>query len=359
MNPAVLMNKKPVFFGCPLDVDEREEAIGEKLASSAASGQDDPYVRIMEAIGREIPPELYEAKGSLDVPCWLRPVPPPSERERVTLERIVQFIDGNGCLQYAEQVGDFVGKEILPQIPCLLGVDHSLTGGVFKQLAGFYGPDNISLVILDSHTDALPVSVVAEAVQYDLETNPDSLHDPHDPYLYNRPDSYNASSFLDYLLSEGSVLPHNLYILGIGDFPPKQAFRIKDPRIKRYVGQFSTLKRQGVTLLTKNDLLLSPAKVKSVLKQIRTPWIYLSIDLDIGAGNAVEGVRFLDRQGLNEAQLMRVVGYLRDVLDRGIGLAGFDLTEINPRIAGLQLPGGQDPTYRIAVEVIKKLLWSL
>ena len=57
---------------------------------------------------------------------------------------------------------------------------------------------------------------------------------------------------------------------------------------------------------------------------------------------------------------MRVVGYLRDVLNRGTGLAGLDLTaKSTPAWPGLQLPAGPDPTYRIAVDVIKKLLWSL
>lgn len=363
LNPAVLMDKKPVFFGCPLDVDERDESIEEKRASMAPDGQndgqDDPYVRIMKVLGQEIAHELYGARGSLHVPGWLRPIPPLTEREKITLEQFIQFIDGNGCLEYADQVGAFVGREILPRIPCLLAVDHSLSGGVFKKLAEIYGQDNISWVVLDSHTDALPVPVVAGAVRYDLETNPDSLHDPNDPYLVNRPDSYNASSFLEHLLSEGIVRPHHLYILGISDYPPKKAFRIKDPRIEKFVGHFLKLKKQGVTLLTKNDLLLSPSKVKSVLKQIRTPWVYISIDLDIGARNATEGVRFLDRQGLSAPQLLRVVGYLRDILNRGIGLAGFDLCEINPRTAGRQLSTGQDQTYRIAVDVIKKLLWSL
>ena len=228
-----------------------------------------------------------------------------------------------------------------------------------RNYPSYYGPDNITLVILDSHTDALPVPLMAGAVQYDMETNPGSLHDPNDPYLVNRPDSYNASSFLNHLLAEGILLPHNLYVLGIGDYPPKQAFRIKDPRIEKFVGYFLKLKKQGVTLLTKNDLLISPSKTKSVLKQIHTPWVYISIDLDIGARNALEGVRFLDRQGLNGPQLLRLVGYLRDVLNRGIGLAGFDLCEINPRTAGQTRPGGQDQTYRIAVDVIKKLIWAL
>ncbi len=348
------MPNKIIFFGCPLDCDEREESIQEKLFfMEEMTPVDDPYERVMEFIRKEVDPALWQEKGSIPVPSWLRPLPDPVDRAKISVEEFVHFIDGNGCRTYADLVGKTIAEIIHPHIPGLIAVDHSMSGGAFQKLAERYGPEKISLIVLDSHTDALPVSVMAEAIQYDLETNPDTLHDPHDPFLYNRPDSYNASSFLSYLLKEGTVQPSNLYLLGIGDYPPKQAFRIKDPRIQKYVGHFSGLKRQGVTLLTKSDLLLSPAKVKSVLKQIRTPWVYLSIDLDIGARNAVEGVRFLDRQGLNEAQLMRIAGYLREVLNRGTGLAGFDLCEFNPRRAG------QDRTYRLAADIIKKLLWSL
>jgi hypothetical protein len=35
-----------------------------------------------------------------------------------------------------------------------------------------------------------------------------------------------------------------------------------------------------------------------------------------------------------------------------------DLTEINPRKAGGHLPTGEDQTYRIAANIIKKLLWQ-
>jgi arginase family enzyme len=72
----------------------------------------------------------------------------------------------------------------------------------------------------------------------------------------------------------------------------------------------------------------------------------------------VEGVRFLERQGLNERQIYRIVDFLRDLLSKGVRLAGMDLTEINPRKAGGHLPTGEDQTYRIAANIIKKLLWE-
>jgi arginase family enzyme len=80
--------------------------------------------------------------------------------------------------------------------------------------------------------------------------------------------------------------------------------------------------------------------------------------LDIGARNGIEGVRFLERQGLNERQIYRIVDFLRDLLLKGVQLAGMDLTEINPRKAGRDHHTGEDQTYRIAANIIEKLLWG-
>jgi arginase family enzyme len=160
------------------------------------------------------------------------------------------------------------------------------------------------------------------------------------------------------LLAEEVLRPQNLYLIGVNDYPPKHAFRIKDPRIESYVNIFSELKRKGVTILTKNDILVSPSKLKNVLTHIKTPYVYISIDLDIGARNGMEGVRFLERQGLNERQIYRIVDFLRGLLSNQVRLAGMDLAEINPRRAGGRHPAGNDQTYRIAANVIKKLLWK-
>jgi len=349
--------KKTIFFGCPLDGDERHDSIQEKLALKGFKGAfDDPYEGIMEIVRQEVNPERWSEKGSIDIPGWLRPIPPLADGEKITTEAFVDFMDHGGFETYAQQVGDFIATNIFPYIPCMLAVDHSLTGGALKILGDLYEPEDISLIVLDSHTDAVPMSVMAGMIQYDIDTNPDTFHDRNDPFLYDRPDSYNASSFIYYLLAERVVKPQNLYILGISDYPPKHAFRIKDQRVESYVNIFSELKRKGVTLLTKNDLLLSSSKVKSILSRIKTPYVYISIDLDIGARNGVEAVRFLERQGLNERQIYRIIDALKGLLSHGIQLAGMDMSEINPRKAGRPQPGGKDQTYQIAANVIKLLL---
>jgi arginase family enzyme len=349
--------KKIIFFGCPLDADERHESIQEKLALIGTHRTiEDPYEGIMEIVRHEMDPGLWSEIGSMELPSWLRPIPSLVDETRITTEAFVDFIDQGGYETYAHRVGDFIAENIFPNIPCMLAVDHSLTGGALKKLAELYEPETISLIILDSHTDALPMSVLSDTIQYDIESNPDTLYDRNDPFLYDRPDSYNASSFLYDLLAQEVINPHHLYILGISDYPSKSAFRIKDSRVENHVRIFSELKRQGVTLVTKKDLLISPSKIKHILSGIKTPYVYISIDMDIGARNGMEGVRFLERQGLNEKQIYRIVEALKDLLSHGVRLAGMDISEINPRKAGRPQSGGKDQTYQIAANIIKLLL---
>jgi arginase family enzyme len=353
------LNKKVVFFGCPLDGDERHESIQEKLSLMGIQESiSDPYEGVMEIIRREVNPTFWAERGSINVPSWLRPIPSLADKESITTASFVDFVDQGGFETYAQEVGDFIETRIFPEVPCMLAVDHSLTSGTYKKLVKLYEPEDISLIILDSHTDAIPMSVMAGMIQYDIDTNPESVHDRADPFLYDRRDSYNASSFLDHLLSEEVLKPQNLYLIGVADYPPKHAFRIKDPRIETYVNLFSELKRRGVTILTKSDFLISPSKIRKVLGHVKTPYLYISVDMDIGARNGVEAVRFLERQGLNERQIYRLAEFLREPLSRGIRMVGMDLMEINPRKAGRHLIPGEDRTYRIAANIIQKLLWG-
>ncbi|MCB2188731.1 MAG: arginase family protein [Deltaproteobacteria bacterium] len=347
--------RQVAFLGFPLDPDERQESLDHKLAlDGQGAGEDDPYQEVMELIRQEVDPARWREEGSLEVPAWLRPMPPAEEREKLLVDNFVEFIDGEGCRAAAEEAGRHVAEHILPDIPCLLAVDHCLTGGVLAELARVHSPENISLVVLDSHLDAVPVPVTAGAILFDAEHNPSSVYDADNPFLHHRPDSYNASSFLHHLLDQGVVLPRNLIVAGLSDYPPKRAFKIKDQRIKDYAGVYSGLKARGAAILTKKDLAAGTSRFKALLARINTPFVYISIDMDVGAKNALIGVRFDQYVGLSEPQIYRLAEALRGLLDRGVRLAGLDLTEFNPRWAG-----GSDPTYRIAANLIRLILFGM
>jgi len=348
------------FFGCPLDCDEKYDAIQDRLHGLWTTGKnDDPLDEVLNLLRPEIQKEHWKEFGSISVPSWLRPKPRPEDYPQVTTESFISYIDSDGCRGKADEVAEFVTNTVLPARPCLIGIDHSLTGGVVKALAKQHKAENLSLIILDSHTDAIPMSALSKAIAYDMDTNPDSVHDPEDPFLYNRPDSYNASTFLHHLIVEEIINPKNVYLLGISDYPDKKAFKIKDPRIKAYLKAYTDLKRRGVSLLTKKDCLMSPQKVKSLMKSIKTPLAYVSVDMDIGALDAVEGVRFRNWKGLKEKKIYKLIDAVSSIFKTKVQLAGMDITEFDARRAGEIFPSGQDQTYRIAANIIKRLGFGL
>ena len=353
-------DKKIVFFGCPLDCDEKYDSIQEKLNGLWTMGKsDDPFDEVMAFIRPEVHGDLWRDIGSVKVPTWLRPKPRGEDILKLNTENFITFIDENGCRRIAADVADIVSKKILPDVPCMIGIDHSLTGGAYKAVAEFYGRDNVSLIVIDSHTDAISMSALSDAIQYDIDTNPDSVHDSRDPFLYGRPDSYNASSFIHHMEAEGIINPKNLYIFGVSDYPDKKSFRIKDPRISRYTGAFADLKRRGAKIMTKKECTQAPQRLKTLLQMISTAYVYISIDMDIGAINAVEGIRFRNWQGLTEDRIYKLVDALKNLFTRKIQLAGMDITEFDQRRAGEIYPAGRDQTFRIAANLIKKIGFGL
>jgi arginase family enzyme len=355
-----LLNKKILLFGCPMDCDEKFDSIQEKLnIVHMTNSFDDPLNGVMEYFGSDIAEGLWDNIGSLPVPSWLGPKPPSKDSSKITTENFINFIDNNGCKDFAEKTDQFVTDQILPDIPCLVGIDHSLTGGVYSALSRHHGKENLSLIIIDSHTDAVPMPVLAGAIQYDTDKNSDSVHDKNDPFLYNRSDSYNASSFVHSLVKEKLVDPKNLYIIGVSDFPEKKFLRIKDPRIKKYNNAYLGLRRLGAKIITKKECKLNPNKIKGFLKKISTSHVYVSIDMDIGANNALEGVRFRNWKGLNENQIYKLADAVTQIFSNTTQLAGMDICEIDPRRAGKQTPSGKDKTYEIAAKLIKKIAFNL
>ncbi len=341
--------KKVAFIGCALDPDERQEAVAAKLSALGMGA--DPYKRVMAYIRDEVEPARWREAGCIETPPWLLPSPPLQAASEISAETMVGFIDSGGCRVYADQVQE-AAAAALPDLPCLIAVDHCLAGGAMAAVSRVHGPEKVSVVVADAHNDAVSMSAMAAGIAYDLATNPDSRFDAVDPFLKDRPESYNAMSFLGHLLDEGAVLPQNLYLLGLADYPPKKILRNKDPRLKTYTSAWTSLKKRGVGLVTGSDLAAGSAKLNALLKRIKTPYLYVSLDLDLGAGAALSGVRFSDRNGLNESRLYALARALSEVTARGVELAGLDVCEFDARTAG------NDRTYRIAANLVQMLAFG-
>ncbi len=340
------------LLGCPLDSDERHQAVEAKRAALGRPPVD-PLDRVLQHLRGEVDPSRWYEAARLEVPPWLWPIPPPEEAEALAVENFVHFIDADGCRDFAQSAGRMAAQAALPEVPCLVGVDHSLAGGVMARLAQEYGPRELGVVVLDSHTDAIPTPALCGAIAYDREHNPHSPYQADDPFLRHRPHSYNASSFLRHLLDEGLLEPRNLLLVGVCDHPPRHAFRLKDPRLQDYLDAYRRLKEQGVRLVTRKDLSKGTGKLQALLRSLRVSRLYVSVDLDVGSQRAVSAVRFDERVGLGRGQLYRVAQVIAGRLGRGTALAGLDLCEFDCRRAE------QDPAvYRVAADLIQILAWG-
>jgi arginase family enzyme len=336
-----------------MDVEESDMSILEKIICLQSFERIDPYEAVMNIIRRDIDPVLWKEKKNIPVPTWLRPIPMPDDVWKITLENFINFIDKDGCRYFADEIRDFVGSQILPDVPCMVGVDHCLSGGAIKSCAGLYGREKVSLIVLDSHLDAIPMPVMEGAIKYDLATNPNTVYEQDDPFINNRADSYNTASFLYHLVIREKVLsPENVYIIGINDYPPEEALQLTDPRITNYVRQYTGFREIGANVLTRDEFQRKRASVTEILNTIDTPYIYVSIDLDIGALAALRGVRFINRRGISEEEIYFVSGRIRELVNGGSRrLAGLDIMEFNPRRAILD--ESVDRTYQIAANLVK------
>lgn len=353
------------LFGIDLNPDERSESVNRKLEyikSLEFKGIDDGFLDPCEAmkflLRDEISKSQIQNAGKIPVEYWL--TSKPKFRDLVSVENYVFFVDSNGCKEYAVKVKDFVKNEVLPDSPIMIGVDHSSTGGALYALSQEFGPENLSVIVLDSHFDAILPTIRCNLVQYDLETNPDSKFGHSDPFIKNRSNSFNYDSFLFFLTKDRIILPENLVVFGVSDYPPPRARSIKDERVKDFLDAYFGLERQGVGIVTKKEINKRgiAASINPIFEKIKTPYVYVSLDIDVGATSALIGCRHLDVKGLSRKQILAIGRALNRTFSRkNIRLVGFDVMETDVYKAGQKKRNGKrDRTYEIESEFIRLLL---
>lgn len=339
-------------LGALLDVDESESSVAEKVQVAGSRYWDNPCAAIVQALKRDRSIQgKVEYMADLRVPRWLTPVPRREDLALLSVGNFVRFVEHDGCRGYRRGVYDFVKNEIQLGLPCILGVDHCLSGGSIEACSEHYGRDNLSLVVLDSHLDAISTPVMAGAIRYDIEQNPASVYDANDPYLHNRRDSYNTASFLRHIVfEERLVRPENVYFVGVADYPSAKPSDYADYRMKDYINQYYTWEEHGSTIIRREDVLADPISSGGLLSKVQTPYLYVSLDMDIGARAATNAVRFTNREGLTEDHIYYLATCLRRVCQDS-DLVGLDVMEVNCRywLAGAE----PDRAHEIAANFIK------
>jgi arginase family enzyme len=357
------------LFGCSLDALDAPERVAMKRAfmnarSAGLVSEDiprDPYDLLAPALGEL---EGVVVIGKLVIESWLTPRPEPESAGSVTEAAYRDFLDHGGCADVSSRLASFVEDRVLPLRPLLVGVDHSLTGGVLKALAR-PGEDELALVVLDSHFDAIPPSIrrragvapgspdAAGERGMDSDTVPPGEAEP----IAVESDAHACGDWLLDTLESGSIKPGNVAVIGPADQPGYRVTEGEGEGMKEYRKAYLALEERGVRIVTKRTLGEKGLErsVREGLGGLAAKRVYVSIDADIGSGPDAKAVRFMDTIGLPIAGLQELArGLARWLGETGSRLDGLDIVEIDTHLA--DIPGSKDRTLDVCFQMAKTLL---
>ncbi len=360
----MIIREKTKIFGSSLDVLDGREKVEIKRAYMCALGSVrefdpgflDPYDGITSLAGGLLESNC-EKVGKIPCETWLTPKPPLQDLSKVTSERYKAFLEAKGCQRYSELAGDFV-NDILPSTFAMIGVDHSQTGGVVSKLSEHYSPNQISLIVLDAHTDMFDFDLAYAVHRESTEGMRSDFQQGSEP-LYNN-SFYCCGNFLRFLLEEKTIMPENLYLIGVADYPGEPHKDESDSAAGTYYHTYMNYLEQGVKVIPKAEVESANDALSRVLSGINTPYAYISVDMDVGALASTCAVRFLNTMGMQEELIYRTINTIKDTLSRkNVKCLGVDLMEMDVHFAGYPFRGVRDRSYDIASNIIRILLETL
>ena len=164
-NKVEKQNHAIKIFGVPFDPANSPERLNMKLAyvshrvnvPQPCEMFHDPY----DVFGADLRGESSFCcenlwLGKVPIDSWITPRPDPKDLVHLTPVEAGSILETNGCWDYALKVAEFVENRVLPDIPVMIGVDHSSTGGVVMALAQRHS--NLNVVVLDAHFDVMKLN---------------------------------------------------------------------------------------------------------------------------------------------------------------------------------------------------------
>lgn len=343
------------LFGIPFDPLPSKEALlikhryieAQALGNIPHSNYSDPYDFFSDNLPPAVSGKCHHL-GKVSIPTWLEPKPQSDDASKLNLDSLNGFIKSGGCLIIANEVHEFIIKNVLPEIPGMIGVDHSSTYGAISALREYYGGEGLGLVVLDSHFDAVPMSLRYGLIEYAKEAKlPPSI--PLDLFSQGALPSFssreirkwanlNAENFLLHLIERKLIDPEDLVVVGLADYPGKAFEEIDDPRVKDYLNFFKSLEKAGTRFISKSSLdEYGTEPLGNALHGLNTRQVYISLDIDIGSLSSVYACRFLNTIGLSFNQIRDVFQSLFNSFSDGLTLAGFDLMEVDIHKLGARI----------------------
>jgi len=315
----------------------------------------DPYDAVTESLAAILDKQHIELAGKFPVPSWLWPKPKPSDLPLVTTQNMEDFFDSEGLLEIVKQLQSFITNRIFPEIPIMLGIDHSATAGVISALAERYDPKMLSVVVLDQHFDAIPLSVRLEGASQansNLTANmPFPI--PNTPVGFS--DQFCCGNFWAYLMDNGIVLPENLLFIGVADYPGSET----DPAKNIFRQSYLSFEERGCSFFPRRqfDGQYLDTLTRFLRDKITTSHAYVSLDLDVGAYSGTYAARYMDRPGISRQNLLDIASIIADECRQGrFQIAGLDIMEFNMHFLGIETPDGvKDTTLTLVEEFITAL----
>lgn len=347
------MEHKVGLFGVGFDPLPSKQALMIKHAYIQASvlgkigptDYKDPYAFFSNNLPQTLSGK-FDLLGRVSIPTWLESKPSPNDSFGLTLDSLISFMKTGGCLSIADKVRDFIAEDVFPRIPGMIGVDHSSTYGAISALKQG-GEEDLGLVIIDSHFDAVPMALRYGLIDYAKKTGsiaipPDLLSDEAYPNLssseINKWDKLNPENFLLHILEQKMIDPKNLVVVGISDYPPDAYEQSDDTQVRDYLNYFRSLEEQGVSFISKSSIDANGMRgLEEALQNLNAKRLYISLDIDIGSLSSVYACRFLSNIGLSIDQIEEMFQTLFSSFLNGKTLAGFDIMEIDIHKLGISI----------------------
>ena len=306
----------------------------------------DPYDAVTGSMKETLKGRRIMKAGKVPVPSWLWPKPTRADLSRVTAHNMAVFFESDGLTEMVREIRSFVKKEVFPDIPIMLGVDHSATAGVISALAERYSPEALSVVVLDQHFDAIPLSIRLEGASQ-AGTFPS-----HSPVPVGFSDQFCCGNFWSYLMDEGILLPQNLLFIGVADYPQMEDNSQKNSYRDAYLGFVA----RGCRFFPKHsfDGRYRDALSTFLQDNIHTPHVYLSLDLDVGSFACTYAARYMERPGISKKNILDVALLITEACRQGkFIIAGMDIMEFNMHFLGIEMKDGTKDT---TLDLVKEFL---
>ncbi|MHA1242844.1 MAG: arginase family protein [Promethearchaeota archaeon] len=328
------MRKKIKVFGAAVDASDFPLSIQMKLAYLNQLSQNfgnktdfiDPYEAFL--MHSSILTELKFLKiGKFPIDSWLTPKPKLEDFHLINQFNFSKFTNDGLLKPISDKLKKYIDTSVLPDIPLMIGVDHSLTGGVLTALSKEYGPENLLVLIFDAHFDGL------------IEIK----------------NTYTCASFLNNLINAKIIRPENLIIFGCQDYPDDKYRAINDPGIVEFVEFYDKMERNGVKFILKAEPLQMLGRLKKILKDTVKSNFYLSFDVDVGALKEIIACRFRNALGLDQSTIISAAKIINNTIKTADNkLVGLDVMEIETFLLNKVFPksGREDQT----IEVVDNFL---